>query len=131
MDKRKFSPKSEQAAELYREKFFLPVLFHNGKNYDAHFVLKHFERKWIKKRGTNGETCFDDVRVIPTNDEKFLMFQMGNVRFLDLFQFLSTSLNDLVSLLLKSGKTLSNTPGNILAQTMTSYLPRVCSPTVI
>jgi len=30
-DKRTFSPKSEQAAESYQEKFFLPVLFHNGK----------------------------------------------------------------------------------------------------
>ena len=32
------------------------------------------------------------------------MFQVGNVRFLDSFQFLSSSLDHLVSLLLKSGK---------------------------
>ena len=32
------------------------------------------------------------------------MFQIGNLRFLDSYQFLSTSLEELVSLLLKSGK---------------------------
>ena len=32
------------------------------------------------------------------------MFQIGNLRFLDSYQFLSTSREELVSLLLKSGK---------------------------
>jgi len=33
-----------------------------------------------------------------------MMFQVGNLRFLDSFQFMSTSLDNLVSLLLKSGR---------------------------
>ena len=38
------------------------------------------------------------------NGEKYLSFQVGNIRFTDSFQFLSTSLDNLVSLLLKSGR---------------------------
>ena len=33
-----------------------------------------------------------------------MMFEVGNLRFLDSFQFMSTSLENLVSLLLKSGR---------------------------
>ena len=40
----------------------------------------------------------------PLNGEKYLSFQVGNLRFIDSFQFLSTSLDNLVSLLLKSGR---------------------------
>jgi len=47
---------------------------------------------------------FDDVEVTPKNSEKYLQFQIGNLRFLDSFQFLFTSLEELVSLLLKSGE---------------------------
>jgi len=43
-------------------------------------------------------------KVIPLNGERFLQFQIGNIKFLDSFQFLSTSLENLVALLLKSGK---------------------------
>jgi len=103
-DKRQASSESEQAADSYRENFFLPIIFHNGKNYDAHFVLKHFERKWVEHRDKNGKISFDDVSVIPQNNEKYLQFQIGNVRFLDSFQFISASLDELVSFLLRDGK---------------------------
>ena len=43
--KRNFTSTDEWAEEQYRQNFFLPVLFHNLKSYDAHFVIKHFERK--------------------------------------------------------------------------------------
>jgi len=85
----------------YEENFFLLILFHNLKNYDAHFVLKHFEKKYVEHHGEDGRVSFDDVEVTPQNSEKYLQFQIGNLRFLDSFQFLSTSL---VSLLLKCGK---------------------------
>ena len=102
--KRQASSETEQAADSYRENFFLPVIFHNGRNYDNHFVLKHFERKWVERRDKNDKISFDDVSVIPQNNEKYLQFQIGNVRFLDSFQFLSASLDELVSLLLRDGK---------------------------
>ena len=45
---------------------------------------------------------FDDVELTPQTQKKYLKFQIGNLRFLDSFQFLSTSLEELVSLMLKS-----------------------------
>ena len=67
-------------------------------------MLKHFENKYVEHHGEDGSVSFDDVEVTPQNSEKHLQFQIGNLRFLDSFQFLSTSLEELVSLLLKSGK---------------------------
>ena len=37
----------------YVENFFLPVVFHNLKNYDAHFIIKHFDKKYVERR--NGD----------------------------------------------------------------------------
>jgi len=83
---------------------FLPIVFHNLKGYDAHFVIKHFQRKYTKRILKNDKITYDDVRIIPLNSEQYLQFQIGELRFLDSYQFLSTSLDQLVSLLLKSGK---------------------------
>ena len=96
----------EWAKEMYEEdeNFFVPIIFHNLKSYDSHFVIKHFQRKFVEHRDSNNKLSFDDVIVTPLNSEKYLQFQIGNLRFLDSFQFLSTSLDELVRLLLKSGK---------------------------
>jgi len=67
-------------------------------------VLKHFEKKYVEHHGEDGSVSFYDVEVTLQNSEKYCQFQIGNLRFLDSFQFLSTSLEELVSLLLKSGK---------------------------
>ena len=67
-------------------------------------MLKHSEKKYVEHHGEDGSVSFYDVEVTPRNSEKYLQFQTGNLRFLDSFQFLSTSLEELVSLLLKSGK---------------------------
>jgi len=45
-----------------------------------------------------------DVEVIAINSEKYMTFKIGNIRFIDSFQFLSTSLENFVSLLLKDIK---------------------------
>jgi len=76
---------------------------HNLKNYDSHFIIKHFQKQYAKKV-TKGQKIYDDVQIIPLNGERFLQFQIGNIKFLDSFQFLSASLEHLVTLLLKSGK---------------------------
>ena len=58
----------------------------------------------MEKHGKDNKINYEDIKVVPLNSEKFITFQIGNLRFLDSYQFLSTSLEDLVSLLLKSGK---------------------------
>ena len=58
----------------------------------------------MEKHGKDHKINYEDIKVIPLNSEKFITFQIGNLRFLDSYQFLSTSLEELVSLLLKSGK---------------------------
>ena len=86
-----------------QNKYYLPIIFHNLKNYDGHFIIKHFEKKYVEKQHSN-KTSYDDIKMIPLNTERYLTFQIGNIRFLDSYQFLSTSLDNLVSVLLKAGK---------------------------
>jgi hypothetical protein len=70
------------------------------KSYDGHFVVKHFQKKYTENRKGNGTVSFDDIKVIPVNSEKYMMFEIGNLRLLDSFQFLPEKLETLVSLLL-------------------------------
>jgi len=87
------------------EEFFLPVVFHNLNSYDEHFVIKHFKKKYTKRKKADGKSpTYDDVVVTPLNSEKYVMYQVRKMRFLDSFQFMSTFLENLVSLLLKSGR---------------------------
>jgi len=102
--KRHYKTEKEDAATHYMNNYFLPVVFHNLMGYDGHLILKKFAKKYVERRGKNDKVTYEDVRVIPINGEKYLQFQIGNLRFLDSFQFVSASLDNLVSLLLKSGK---------------------------
>ena len=63
-----------------------------------------YKRQYLERQKADQKVTIDDVNVIPQNSEKYLMFQIGHLRFLDSFQFLSTSLEQLVTLLRKSGK---------------------------
>ena len=66
--------------------FFIPVIAHNMKNYDSHLIIKGYERGVSR-----------NISVIPSNTEKFIAFQIGKLRFLDSFQFLTASLDKLVN----------------------------------
>ena len=73
-------------------------------------MIKHFKKQYTALSGDQDndddeqEESYGDIHVIPLNGEKYLSFRVGNLRFIDSFQFLSTSLDNLVSLLLKSGR---------------------------
>ena len=56
----------------------------------------------IRRAGKDEKITYDDVKVVPISGEKYLQFQIGNLRLLNSFQFLYTSLDNLVFLLLKS-----------------------------
>ena len=66
--------------------FMIPVIFHNLRGYDGQIIIKHITKDFAT----------EDIVVIPTSSEKFISFQIGNLRFLDSLQFLSASLNTLV-----------------------------------
>ena len=69
----------------------IPVVFHNLRGYDSHLIMQAIG-KTSKK-----------LEVIPNNLEKYVSFSMGNLVFLDSFQFMPSSLDTLVSNLAKEG----------------------------
>lgn len=75
-----------------RAAYFLPVMIHNGKNYDNHLILKEIPENYAQ-----------NIYIIPVNLEKFTMFSLDTIKFIDSFQFLDKSLESLVQNLLKSG----------------------------
>lgn len=70
----------------------IPLVFHNLKNYDAHLIIKAMGL--IKNR---------PISCIPTNDEKYISFSIGDLTFIDSLQFLNASLEKLISNLQKKG----------------------------
>ena len=78
-----------QACNLnYKRSYFLPVVIHNMSGYDSHFIIKNLNNHFAKK-----------INIIPSNSEKFTSFTIDNLRFIDSFLFLSTSLSNLVEYL--------------------------------
>ncbi|MEW8548359.1 MAG: hypothetical protein AB2693_33055, partial [Candidatus Thiodiazotropha sp.] len=66
----------------YRTK--IPVVFHNLKGYDSHLIMQ----KIHKAHGR--------ITCIPNNAEKYISFSIGQLKFLDSFQFMASSLSKLV-----------------------------------
>ena len=58
----------------------MPILIHNLKGYDGHLIVKALKIE------------FGKVRVIPQNMERYLSLSVGQLRFLDSFQFTPQSL---------------------------------------
>ena len=65
------------------EKVRIPVVSHNLKGYDSHIILEN-----IKKH-------YGNVEVIPNNTEKYTSFSFGGATFIDSFQFMPASLDNL------------------------------------
>ena len=68
---------------------FVPVVFHNLRGYDSHFIIK--KAYDISNKLNNPK--FD---VIPNSSEKFMSFNIGNLKFIDSLQFMASSLEKLV-----------------------------------
>ena len=82
----------------------IPVIFHNLRGYDSHFIIQEIG-EIIKKHkyteiGKDGKEKVKqmNINVIPNNMEKYLAIMLGNhLKFIDSFQFMSSSLDKLVS----------------------------------
>ena len=61
-----------------KRSYHILVFFHNLRGYDSHLIMQGIHRYAEKKR----------IRVIPNTMEKYVSFQLGNLRFLDSLQFL-------------------------------------------
>ena len=78
----------------------IPVIFHNLRGYDSHFIMQNIGEIVKKHTYTNkkGEKCQMNINAIPNNMEKYTAFMLGNhLTFIDSFQFMSSSLDKLVS----------------------------------
>ena len=82
------------------EEIKIPVIFHNLRGYDSHFIMQEIGA--IVKKNTyknkKGEEKQMNINAIPNNMEKYMAFMLGNhLTFLDSFQFMSSGLEKLVS----------------------------------
>ena len=81
-------------------KLKIPVIFHNLRGYDSHFIMQRIGEIAKKHGYTNkkGEKQDFNINAIPNNMEKYMAFMLGNhLTFIDSFQFMSSSLDKLVS----------------------------------
>ena len=77
----------------------IPVLFHNLRGYDSHFIMQQIGEiaKKHAYKNKRGEECHMNINCIPNNMEKYMAFMLGNhLVFLDSFQFMSSSLDNLI-----------------------------------
>ena len=86
------------------ENLKIPVIFHNLRGYDSHFIMQQIGEIAKKHGYTNkkGEKQDLNINAIPNNMEKYMAFMLGNnLKFIDSFQFMSSSLDKLASNLRK------------------------------
>ena len=69
----------------------IPVVFHNLRGYDSHLI--------ISALGTSDYEYLKDPTCIPNNMEKYMSFTVGPLKFIDSYQFLGFSLDNLVKYL--------------------------------
>ena len=66
----------------------IPVFFHNGSNYDFHFLIEELMKY---------EDQYNKVQVLPKNSEEYISIDYGSyhkkLRFLDSYRFLLKSLS--------------------------------------
>ena len=81
-------------------KIKIPVIFHNLRGYDSHFIMQEMGSvvKNHEYKNNKGEVKQMNINVIPQNMEKYMAFMLGNhLNFIDSFQFMTSSLDKLVS----------------------------------
>ena len=85
--------------QIKPETIKIPVIFHNLRGYDSHFIMQEIgkiakEHTYVNKKGEKVEM---NINCIPNNMEKYMAFMLGkHLVFLDSFQFMSSSLDNLI-----------------------------------
>ena len=79
--------------QISAEKLKIPVIFHNLRGYDSHFIIQ-------KLAELAKEEQISKIDVIPNNSEQYMAFYLGkHLVFLDSFQFMNKSLDKLAEYL--------------------------------
>ena len=84
----------------------ISVIFHELRGYDSHFIMQQIGEIAKKHAYTNkkGEKQDLNINAIPNNMERYMSFTLGNhLKFIDSFQFMSSSLDKLVENITKCG----------------------------
>ena len=71
------------AYALEPSKWKMPIVLHNGKNYDTHLIIQAI-------KGQHGK-----VSVVANNMEKYVTFSIDRLKFVDSYQMMMTSLSEL------------------------------------
>src|SRR5436190_1613265 len=71
----------------YRVSKKIPVVFHNLQNYDGHLIVQELEKYMAARK----------VNVIARDMEKYISFSINNLQFLDSYNYLKASLDELAS----------------------------------
>ena len=107
----KFKGSSHQECNLKLrikpENIKIPVIFHNLRGYDSHFIMQQIGEiaKNYAYKDKKRKEQLQKISAIPNNMEKYMAFMLGNhLNFIDSFQFMSSSLDNLVENVTKSGK---------------------------
>ena len=80
--------------QISAEKIKIPVLFHNLKGYDSHFIIEKLG-DIIKEKDLRGEEPLN-VNVIATNAEKYTAIHLDkHLAFIDSYQFMPSPLANL------------------------------------
>ena len=85
---------------IKHENLKIPVIFHNLRGYDSHFIMQRIGEIANKHGHTNKKREKQDLNInaISNNMETYMAFMLGNhLTFIDSFQFMSSSLDKLVS----------------------------------
>jgi hypothetical protein len=59
--------------------FFIPVVFHNLKNYDAHHIFRNFNKRIAAKYDKKGRQSYRSVHIIALNLERYISFEIQHL----------------------------------------------------
>ena len=85
---------------LNPEEIKIPVILHNLRGYDSHLLMQNIGEiaKKHTHKNSKGREIEMQINAIPNNMEKYMAFMLGNhLTFIDSLQFMSSSLDKLVS----------------------------------
>jgi hypothetical protein len=100
-----------QDCDKFNFQIHIPVCYHGLSNYDAHHIFKYFNKRVVKMFDNKPKNDDDEdkkgdaslnVPIIALNLERFVSFELLNLRFIDTVKFLNSSLEVLVENLVKS-----------------------------